>query len=179
MITLPDLPGLPAGDDTAVRRRRLLGVGVRADLVDAADTARDVALRRTPTGVDLAVVDGVDALCQDLAIGLTTLRGSDPCNVRFGFLGLLPLVQQSSPVLASEGLRSAVVELVAADPRVRRIVDLVASPPGDAPGSRRLAITVSFEAISGDPVTLALGGMASGAPWGAVEAAPASPEVTP
>ena len=164
----PTPPGAVPGDDSAARRRALLGVGVRADLTDPADTARDLVLRGTPTGVDLDLVDGVDALCQDLAVGLTTLRGSDPFNLRFGFLGLTPMVDQTSPVLAREGLRSAVVELVAADPRVRRVVDLSApSPTGDV-ASRRLDVVVSFEAVSGDPATLNTGGLASGTPFGEV-----------
>jgi hypothetical protein len=156
------------GDDSAARRRALLGVGVRADLVSTADTARDLVVRTTGTGVDLALVDGVDALCQDLAVGLTTLRGSDPFNLRFGFLGLTPLVDQTSPVLAREGLRSAVVEMVAADPRVRRVVDLSAPAPAGDVASRRLDVTVSFEAVSGDPATLNTGGLASGASFGEV-----------
>ena len=164
----PTPPGAVPGDDSAARRRALLGVGVRADLVSTADTARDLVVRTTGTGVDLALVDGVDALCQDLAVGLTTLRGSDPFNLRFGFLGLTPLVDQTSPVLAREGLRSAVVEMVAADPRVRRVVDLSAPAPAGDVASRRLDVTVSFEAVSGDPATLNTGGLASGASFGEV-----------
>lgn len=163
------LPPPPPGDDSAVRRRQLLGFGPRADLTDSADTARDLVLRAGPAGVDLDLVEGVDALGQDLAIGLTTLRGSDPFNVRFGFLGLTPLVRQTSPVLAREGLRSAVIEMVAADPRVRRVVDLTTPTPTEGPASRSFAITVSFEAITGDPATLATGGLATGAEWGAVD----------
>lgn len=177
----PDNPaaGDPTGDstgDVAVRRRRLLGVALRAGLVDASDVARDVSLRRTATGVDLDVVEGIDALTQDLAVGLTTLRGSDPCNARFGFLGLSPLADETSPVLAREALRSAVAQLVAADPRVRRIVALDAMTP--APGIRRLEVTVSFEAISGDPATVVVGGLASGAAWGQGLSAGQSPAVS-
>jgi hypothetical protein len=168
MTTAIPTPPVP-GDDSAVRRRRLLGVGPRAGLVSTADTARDLVLRDTGTGTDLDVVDGVDALCQDLAIGLTTLRGSDPFNLQFGFLGLTPMVQQSSPVLAREGLRSAVAEMVAADPRVRRVVGLTTPQPASGAGSRTLDITVSFEAVTGDPVTLSAGGLATGAPWGAID----------
>lgn len=164
-------PGAVPGDDTAVRRRALLGVGVRADLVTSQDISRDLALRTTAAGVDVDLADGVDALCQDLAIGLTTLRGSDPFNLQFGFLGLTPMVQQTSPVLAREGLRSAVVEMVAADPRVRRVVDLSAPVPGDGAVSRRLDVTVSFEAVSGDPVTFTAGGLASGMPFGVLDVA--------
>jgi hypothetical protein len=179
---LPETAGA-TGDpaNVAVRRRRLLGVGLRAELVSGIDLARDIGVRRTAQGVDLDLVEGVDALCQDLAIGLTTLRGSDPVNVRFGFLGLTPLVEQTSPVIAREALRSAVAELVASDPRVRRIVDLVVTPPGGRGGGqgtgRSLAVTVSFEAVSGDPVTVALGGMATGAPWGSLGPLQAGPGV--
>lgn len=174
MIPLPVSsapPGAVPGDDSVVRRRALLGVGVRADLVTSADTARDLVLRSTATGVDLDLVEGVDALCQDLSIGLTTLRGSDPFNLQFGFLGLTPMVQQTSPVLAREGLRSAVVEMVASDPRVRRVVDLSAPAPESDRVSRRLDVTVSFEAVTGDPVTLNAGGLASGAPFGSLDPA--------
>lgn len=171
MTTLPlptPPPGAPPGDDSAARRRALLGVGVRADLVSTADTARDLVLRTTATGVDVDLVDGVDALCQDLAVGLTTLRGSDPFNLNFGFLGLNPIVQQTSPVLAREGLRSAVVAAVAADPRVRRVVDLSAPTPSGDTVSRQLDVTISFEAVSGDPAGLTVGGLATGAPFGAL-----------
>jgi len=159
----PDPTG-SASADADVRRRRLLGVGLRADLVDTRDLARDVSLRRTPGGVDLDIVEGLDSFMQDLAVGLTTLRGSDPFNARFGFLGLGPLAEQTSPAIAREALRSAVAQVVAADPRVRRIVDLTVTTP--APGARSLDVRVSFEAISGDPATVAVSGLASGATFG-------------
>jgi hypothetical protein len=163
--------------DLEVRRRRLLGVGVKADLVSAADLARDVSLVSTGDGVDLDTVVGIDNLCQCLAIGLTTLRGTDVFNQRFGFLGLTPLTEQTSPVLAREGVRSAVAEFLASDPRVRRIVDLQAGNPMDAPtgaGSRTLDVTVRFEAVSGDAATVATGGLANGADWGAIATGSAS-----
>jgi phage baseplate assembly protein W len=147
--------------DADVRRRRLLGTGLRADPASPADIARDVVLRRTDGGADLDVVSGLDALTQDLAVGLTTLRGSDPFNTRFGFLGLGPLTEATSPAIARETLRSAVAQMIAADPRVRRIVDITATPAG-----RALDITVTFEAISGDTATVAVGGLASGGTFG-------------
>ena len=155
----PITPSTPDGtsSDETVRRRRLLGVGVRADLVDPSDLARDVSLRSTPGGVDLDVVEGLDALSQDLAVGLTTLRGSDPFNARFGFLGLGPLAEQTSPAIAREALRSAVAQVVAADPRIRRITQLTASTPSG--GSRALDVTVSFEAISDAGATLTVAGL--------------------
>jgi hypothetical protein len=161
--TPPEPPGSAAADE-AVRRRRLLGVGLRADLVDIHDTARDMSLRQTPGGVDLDVVEGLDAFTQDLAVGLTTLRGTDPFNARFGFLGISPLAEQTSPAITREALRSAVAQVIAADPRVRRITDLTATTP--APGARSLDVRVSFEAISGDVATVAVSGLASGATFG-------------
>jgi phage baseplate assembly protein W len=155
----------PPGDEAAVIRRRLLGVGLRAGQVSPADTARDIGLRQTAGGTDLDVVEGIDTLGQDLAIALTTLQGTDFCNTTFGFAGLSPVATQTSPVLAREALRAAVAALVAADPRVRQVTGVSVDVPG-APGSRQLAITVTFEAISGDPTTIAAGGMASGAPFG-------------
>lgn len=155
--------------DLDLRRRRLLGVGLQADLVSSADIARDVSLSRTANGVDLAMLVGIDNLDQCLAIGLTTLRGSDVFNQRFGFLGLSPLTDQTSPVLAREGVRSAVAEFLASDPRVRRVLDLQVSNPMDAPtgaGRRVLDISIAFEAVSGDTATLASSGLASGNSWG-------------
>lgn len=160
----------PSTPDEDIRRRRLLGLGLRADLVSPTDLARDITLTSTATGVDLATVVGADNLTQGLSIGLTTLRGSDVFNQRFGFLGLSALVEQTSPVLAREGVRSAVAEFLSGDPRVRRITDLqVGNPMADATGSdrRRLDVRVAFEAISGDATTIATGGVASGAQWGA------------
>jgi hypothetical protein len=157
--------------DLALRRRRLLGLGVRADLVSPGDLARDVALVPSAGGVDLATVEGIDNLCQCLAVGLTTLRGSDVFNQRFGFLGLTPLTQQTSPVLAREGVRSAVAEFLGSDPRVRRIVELLVDDPLAAPtgaARRSLAVHVAFEAVSGDAAVLGTGGLASGGDWGSV-----------
>jgi hypothetical protein len=158
--------------DAEIRRRRLLGVGVRADLVSSGDLARDIAVVASPGGKDLALVVGIDNLNQCLAVGLTTLRGSDVFNQRFGFLGLTALTEQTSPVLAREGVRSAVAEFLASDPRVRRILDLQAGNPMAAPvgtGRRTLDVRVSFEAVSGETATLTSGGLASGGDWGAID----------
>jgi hypothetical protein len=164
--------------DADIRRRRLLGVGLRADLVSSADIARDIALVPSAGGKDLALVSGIGNLVQCLAIGLTTLRGSDPLNQRFGFLGLTPLTEQTSPVLAREGVRSAVAEFLASDPRVRRIVDLQVDSPMAAQtgaGRRTLDARVDFETVSGETATLTTGGRASGRDWGAVDPAGATP----
>lgn len=157
--------------DAEIRRRRLLGVGLRAELVSSIDIARDISLTVTANGTDLAAVSGFDNLCQALAVGLTTLRGSDVFNQRYGFLGLTALTEQTSPVLAREGVRSAVAEFLAGDPRVHRIVDLRVDDPMSAGGGadRGVAtVRVSFETITGQTATLTGAGLASGQDWGAV-----------
>lgn len=157
--------------DAAIRRRRLLGVGLRADPVSAAATTRDISLRRGETGVDLDTVEGVDNLCQDLAIGLTTLRGTDVFNQRFGFLGLGALTQESSPVLAREGIRSAVIEFLVTDPRVRRIVDLNVEGLHPGGSGRSLSVRVHFETITGQRATAAGIGLLNGRAAGLIGAA--------
>jgi len=162
----------PEPADADIRRRKLLGVGLRADLISRADVARDVSLTVTETGTDLAVVEGFDNLCQDLEVGLTTLRGSDVFNQQFGFLGLSPLTSQTSPVLAREGVRAAVAEFLVSDPRVRQITDVqLDNPMGDPPGRwrRTLAVRVAFNTITGETAAISGVGLASDKSWGAVE----------
>jgi len=162
--------------DVDIRRRRLLGVGLRADLVSDLDLARDVVLESGSDGSDLATVSGVDNLCQCLAVGLTTLRGTDVFNQRFGFLGLSALASQTSPVLAREGVRSAVAEFLSSDPRVRRIVELQADNPMQPPqgaGRRSLDVRVVIETVSGESAQVATGGLATGADWGVLALDPA------
>ncbi|WP_428341212.1 hypothetical protein [Mycobacterium sp.] len=162
----------PEPADVAIRRRRPLGVGLRADLISPRDIGRDISLATTEAGTDLAMVDGFDNLCQDLAVGLSTLRGSDVFNQRFGFLGLSALTTQTSPVLAREGVRAAVAEFLAGDPRVREITDVqLVNPMSDPSGAgrRTLAVRVSFDAITGESASISGVGVASGAAWGAVE----------
>lgn len=155
------------GRDAREAQRRGLGVGLRAESVGV-DVTRDLVLVRTGSGaVDVAAVDGVTNLCQALSVALTTLRGSDVLNLGFGFLGLSAMASQSSPVLAREGLRSAVAECVAADPRVRRIVDLqAANPMATTPGARRAGVEVTFETVDGATATVSVGGLSDGAQWG-------------
>jgi len=158
--------------DQHIRRRRLLGVGLRADLVTTADSARDIRFADSGFGCDLAMIEGVDNLCQCLAIGLTTLRGSDVFNQRFGFLGLTPLSEQTSPILAREGVRGAVAEYLASDPRVTRIVDLQVSNPMETPAGafrRVLDVRVDFETVGGDVGEVSTGGLASGQRWGDID----------
>jgi hypothetical protein len=159
--------------DADIRRRRVLGVGLRADLISPHDIARDVVLAANENGTDLALVDGFENLCQDLSVGLTTLRRSDVFNSQFGFLGLSALTDQTSPVLAREGVRAAVAEFLVSDPRVRQITDVQLDNPMRDPsdeGRRTLAVRVRFDTITGETAAITGAGLASGASWGAVDA---------
>lgn len=148
-------------------QRRALGWGLRCDpIFPGADLGRDIRLRSGPDGLDLDTVAGVDCLAQDLAVALTTLLGSDVLNTSFGFAGLAAMAEERVPVLVQERLRVAVVGVLARDPRVRRIVDVkFADQRLDAPlpGSRELAVGVTFETVTDDQVAIDLGRLASSA----------------
>jgi phage baseplate assembly protein W len=103
--------------------RRTLGWGAAAPQIESGDVGRDLLLLPRPGSgrLDLACVEGAGNLSQDLAIALTTGRGSDPFNGDFGFDGLTALVEEQEPALVRERLRASVAKTVAADPRVRSV----------------------------------------------------------
>ncbi|HEX6683621.1 MAG TPA: hypothetical protein VF062_12540 [Candidatus Limnocylindrales bacterium] len=142
-------------------RRRILGWGVQCEpIYPGVDLGRDITLRHGPEGVDLAVVEGIDCLAQDLAHALTTLLGSDVLNTTFGFDGLSALAQETTPILVQERIRVAVVAVLGRDPRVRRIVDVKFEDSrleAPVPGSRELGVRVAFETMTDDRVTIDLG----------------------
>jgi hypothetical protein len=164
-------PFAPPPSDAVARRA--LGWGLRCDVVDpGVDTGRDVRLRRGANGLlDLDLVSGMDCLVQDLAVALTTLLGGDVLNTAFGFAGLAAIAEERSPLLVRERLRVAVVGVLDRDPRVRRIIDVKfadsrldppsADPPAEeaATGGRMLAVTVAFETVVGQSMTVDLGGL--------------------
>lgn len=153
-------------DREALARRRALGWGLRCDPVfPGVDVGRDLRLRRGPAGLDLATVEGVDCLAQDLSVALTTLLGSDVLNTTFGFDGLRAVAEETSPVLVQERLRVAVVSVLSRDPRVRRIVDVKFEDSrleAPEPGNREIGVRVAFETLTDDRVTLDLGRTADG-----------------
>lgn len=161
-MTSPD-----STDREALAKRRLLGWGVRCDPVfPGVDIGRDLRLRRGPNGVDLAAIEGIDCLTQDLSLALTTLLGSDVLNTTFGFDGLRAIAEETTPVLVQERIRVAVVSTLNRDPRVRRIVDVKFEDSRlDAPlaGSREIGVRVAFETLTDDRVVLDLGRTAGSA----------------
>ncbi len=152
-------------DREALPRRRLLGWNLRCEPTrPGVDHGRDLVLRPGPDGTDLAAVEGIDCLVQDLALALTTLRGSDVLNENFGFDGLAAMAEDATPVLTQERIRVAVVAALRRDPRVRRVVDVKLEdarlePP--EPGSRELGVRVALDATTGDTVTIDLEGLHS------------------
>lgn len=145
--------------DRDLVRRRVLGWGPACEpITPGRDLGRDLRM----VGGDLAVVEGIDNLNQVLELAFTTLRGSDVFDVRFGFDGLNALIEESDPLLVRERVRVAVVNLLARDPRIRRIVDvqLVDDRLTRVAAGRALQVRVAFETVTGDAqaVQLSQGG---------------------
>lgn len=153
-------------------RRRALGWSLECPQIEpGADIGRDLVLRAGDAGRDLGVVEGIDNLTQALGIALTTALGDDVFNTEFGFDGLRALVEETDPRLARERAKVSAVQVLRSDPRVRRIIDLQLVDPHDpsaaasaSPSSavdawRTVTVTCAFEAVSGEPVTLAINGV--------------------
>ena len=141
-------------------RSRLLGVGIVCEPFLEADLGRDLQLTTGPNGLDFTRVQGLENLGQALSIALTTRLGDDIFNIEFGFDGLNALAEETDPIMVRERVRIAVIQVLRKDPRIRRIVD-VKLEDGQLdlpiPGSRELAVRVTFETISGDQTTIDLG----------------------
>jgi hypothetical protein len=152
-------------DDTrALIRNKLLNWGIATKpIYPGLDIGRDIEF----VGGDLAVVEGLDCLAQDLTIALTSGFGIDPFNVNFGFDGLNALAQETDPVLLRERVRISIIKVLKNEPRVRRILDVklldgrldpveadMSTADAGSPLSRILNVRVAFEAISGDQSVL-------------------------
>ena len=136
-----------------VLKRRLLGQGLALEAVDA--LGRDLVL--AADGSDLTFVDGPDNLSQGLAVAVLTPLGADVFNTGFGFDGLTALSQETSPLLLRERVRVSIVKLLTNDPRVQRVVDVrLVDERLDSPSTpqRVLQVSVAFQAITGDQLTL-------------------------
>ena len=157
-------PGLQAEQDAV--RRRLLGWSLAADPVEDRDLGRDLELAKDAQGnvVDFARVSDIECLGQALTLALTTALGSDIFNTRFGFNGLRALTEGTGRTLTRETLRVAVIDVLRAEPRVGRILD-VGLPDAQDPQAKLgfLEVTVAFETITGERVDLTLGGGGAGA----------------
>jgi len=138
-------------------RRRLLGRGLALTKVGA--LGFDITLRTD--GTDLAFADGVANLSQALSVAVLTPLGGDVFNTGFGFDGLNALVDEATPILQRERVRVSIVNLLARDARVARIVDVkLVDGRLEAPttgAARVLDVRVAFEAVTGDQLTLSAG----------------------
>ena len=104
--------------------RRLLGKGLALVAVEDDRTALDVDLLVRDGRRDLAVVAGNAMLLQDLQVALCTGLGTDPLNRGFGSDAFAAIAEETDPVMMRERIRVAVIRLLRADPRVRRVVEV-------------------------------------------------------
>jgi hypothetical protein len=134
-------------------------------MIESRDTLLGRAIRLVPVEPSLGAAGGLDvdlsaagevrgqaALGQALTLAMVTLRGSDVFAAGFGFAGLAALATESDPVLRRERLRLAVIDVLRAEPRIRRIVSVrFADETGalrETPGNRRLEVLAEFETIA-------------------------------
>lgn len=139
-------------------QQRAVRLGRGPALVQTApglDVALDLALRAD--GGDLALVEGLDALAQDLRVALTTGLGADPFDASFGFDGIPAMAEETDPVLGRERIRAAVVRTLQRDRRIARLraVDL-AEPTPDSRADRRLTVVATVQIDDASAATLRL-----------------------
>lgn len=167
--------------EKSLLRDRILGRAAATQAIDpGVSLAKDLVFERTENGRDLAMVKGIDTLNQALEIALTTRLSDDLFNTGFGFDGLNALAEETNPVLSRERIRIAIIKLLQAEPRVRKIID-VKMPDGQLERQdsnnlganssesasvleqhkRLLHVSVAFETVSGDTTTFSLGAIGS------------------
>lgn len=136
--------------------RRVLGWGAAAPLIAPGDVGRDLVIAPRPGSgrLDLACVEGALNLGQDLAVALTTGRGTDPFNADFGFDGLAALVEEQEPALIRERLRASVAKTIARDPRVRALTAIEVDTDNGG-STRTLSLRVTVDTIASDTAELA------------------------
>lgn len=141
-------------------RQKLLGWSLTsAEIFPGLDIGRDLVITNGPNGIDLGRIAGVDNLNQALTVALTTLLGSDIFNIQFGFDGLNALAEESNPILQRERIRVGIIQVLQKEPRVRQVLDVkfedgqLTRPEA---GSRLLSVSVSFQAISADELTISV-----------------------
>ena len=145
-------------------RKRLLGWGFAAPpTMPGVDVGRDLTLVAGAHGRDLARVEGIDCLSQDLMVAYTTMRGNDVFNTAFGFDGLRAFVEETNRALFRERVRVSVIDVLRRDPRVRRIFDVRLDAEYRNPDANdaRLNARVGFETVSGEQATADLGRVAA------------------
>ena len=156
-------------DASPAAARRILGKGLALQATDPGqDIGLDVAFGPAADGGrDLATVSGVDALVQDLRVALCTGLGADALNANFGSDAFRAMADESDPVLMRERIRIAVIRVLKADPRIRRVADVrldgEARQTAAAAGrTTELNVTAVFETALRDISTISIEGIANG-----------------
>jgi hypothetical protein len=147
--------------DMELLERRAFGWGLAAPRLAPGDpTRRDVAWRTRNGRRDLATVEGAEALAQDLEAAIATGLGTDPLNLDFGFDGARIIAETEGIGLQRERLRAAVAQVLAREPRVRRVLDVQVESRAAEPGGpvRDAVVTAIFETILGNRATIELEG---------------------
>lgn len=113
---------------------------------------------------DLKMITGLDVLLQDLSVALTSGLGTDPLNMTFGSSAYQALADHSDPFLRREAVKVAVVRVLKADPRVRRILEVRISDDPAASGQRQteMNLTVVFDTILDERATIDVEGIPYG-----------------
>ncbi len=134
--------------------RAVLGHGLALASVAPDSIGVDLVWRDGPDGAALGTVEGVDNLAQDLRVALLTPTGTDPFDVGFGFDGLRVLTLDVPPGLVEELVRLAVMRTLAADSRIREVIDVRLHPVG---ADRRLRVDAEVSTVLGGAVTVTMG----------------------
>lgn len=134
--------------------RALLGHGLALESIGRDSIGLDLEWRPGPNGPALGTVEGVANLAQDLRVALLTPTGTDPFDLRFGFDGLRVLTLDVPPGLVEELVRLAVMRTLAADARVREVLDVRLNPVGP---DRRLQVDADIDTVLGETQTVTMG----------------------
>lgn len=113
---------------------------------------------------DLRMISGLDVLLQDLSVALTTGLGTDPLNMTFGSSAFQALADHSDPFIRREAVKVAVVRVLKADARVRRILEARVNNDPGATGKRQteMNLTVVFDTILDERATIDVEGIPYG-----------------
>lgn len=104
---------------------RILGKGLMLEATEPSqDIGLDIAFDRGPAARGLRVVAGDDALTQDLRVALCTGLGVDPLNRNFGSDAFKAMADETDPLMLRERIRVAIIRVLKADSRVRRVVEV-------------------------------------------------------
>lgn len=145
--------------DVLASASRILGKGIA---LAPTDPGEDIGLDIAFVGGDLGTVLGMDALTQDLRVALCTGLGTDPLNTAFGSDAFAAMAEETDTLMQRERIRVAIIRVLRADPRVRRIVEVRINGeprPFTAERTTDLRITAVFETAMRDLATIDIEGL--------------------